>query len=200
MDFPSTHCSVLGAMREPAGRSQAWPKFQDRYSDVIHRWCLRRGLDATTAEDITQEILIKLYKQLPSHEHDHARGRFRSWLKALVNNALTDYWRRVRRAPDLRGVGGTVFLERLGNLQAGLDELSVAIEQQQDGNLASQVVARVRARLKPTSWQAFWQTAMEQRSPAEVARDLGLTVGTIYKTKFRVKQMLLEEYHNARQS
>jgi len=103
--IPSTHISLLCDVREGARRHEAWAVFQTRYRGVIVGWCLRRGLSADSAEDLTQDVMLKLFQQLPQHSHDPSRGQFRGWLKAVVNNALTDFWRRQRRRPE-RGDGG----------------------------------------------------------------------------------------------
>src|SRR5262249_25254569 len=114
LPFPSTHFSLLGGLRDDHRRDELWAAFSARYRDVIVGWCVRRGLRGADAEDLVQDVLLKLFQQLPAHRHDPARGRFRSWLKAVVNNTLTDYWRR--RGPDRGAVGGTAFLARAAEL------------------------------------------------------------------------------------
>jgi RNA polymerase sigma-70 factor (ECF subfamily) len=141
--------------------------------------------------------LLKLFQQLPRYSHDPERGQFRGWLKAVVNNALTDFWRRERRRPERGAVGGTAFLERLGGLAGpeAAGELSVAIEDHARTTAAA-ILERVRAKLKETTWQAFYQTMVEGRPAAEVAAGLNLGVASVYKANYRVKQMLLQEYRH----
>jgi RNA polymerase sigma-70 factor (ECF subfamily) len=186
--MPSTHVSLLYDIREDHRREETWAAFHTRYHGVILGWCVRRGLPRADAEDLTQDVLLKLFQQLPTHNHDPARGRFRGWLKTVVNNALTDFWRRHRDAV------GPVFEARAAEL-AGPDaanEPSTAIEDRTRGT-ATEIVNRVRAKLKETTWQAFYQVLVEGRSAAEVAAGLHLSVATVYKATYRVKQMLLEE-------
>jgi RNA polymerase sigma-70 factor (ECF subfamily) len=195
MQIPSTHLSLLLALQVDGRRDDAWVVFQARYQDVILGWCRRRQLSPEDAEDLTQEVLLKLFEALSRGAYDPAKGRFRGLLKAVVNNAISDCWRRQQRRPEPVGVGGTSFLERLGDLAGpeSAGELSGAIEQRAKA-VATEVFRRVRARLKETTWQAFAQTMIEGRPAAEVAAALGLTVGTVFKAKDRVKRMLEEEY------
>jgi RNA polymerase sigma-70 factor (ECF subfamily) len=203
--IPSTHISLLCDVRAGDQRDEAWAVFQARYRTVILGWCLRRGLSQDCAEDLTQDVLLKLFQQLPRYHHDPSRGQFRGWLKAVVNNALTDYWRRQQRRPERGGVGGTAFQERLGDLaspaaETPADELSVVIEEHAQ-NTAAEILERVRAKVKETTWQAFYQTMVDERPAAEVAADLKLSVAAVYKATYRVKQMVQEEYrhvHNVR--
>jgi len=196
---PSTHISLLYDVSQGTCREEAWAVFQARYRDVILGWCLRRGLSAHDAEDLTQEVLLKLFQHLPRYDHDPSRGHFRGWLKVVVNNALTDLGRRQRRRPECAGVGGTAFQEQLGGLVSpeATGELSQVIEGQAL-TVAADVVGRVRDKLKETTWQAFYQTMVERRPAAEVAADLGLSVASVYKATYRVKKMLLQEYRHVR--
>lgn len=195
MTIPSTHASLLLALKQDTGREEAWTTFQVRYRDVILAWGRRRGLSPDGAEDLTQDVLLKLFLQMRRDAYDPAHGSFRSWLKAVVNNAITDYRRWQRRRPD---AGGPAFQERLDELEGPqpADELSGLLEERAK-NVAAGVLDRVRARLEETTWQAFYQTMVEQRPAADVAAELGLTVGTVYKHKYRVKQMVIQEYTHA---
>ena len=44
----------------------------------------------------------------------------------------------------------------------------------------------VKGEFAPTTWRAFWLTAVEGRSPADVAAELGLSVGAVYIARSRV--------------
>jgi RNA polymerase sigma-70 factor (ECF subfamily) len=195
--IPSTHLSLLCDLGADGRRDEAWAVFQARYRGVILGWCLRRGLSPEGAEDLTQDVLLKLFQQLPHYRHDPSRGQFRGWLKAVVNNALTDYWRRQRRRPERGGVGGTAFLERLGDLASPepAGELSTMIEEHAR-TTAAEILDRVRAKVKETTWQAFYQTLVEQRPAAEVAAGLKLSVASVYKASYRVKQLVQQEYRH----
>ncbi len=198
MPIPSTHASLLCDLRRHSRRDEAWAVFNARYREVILGWCRQRGLPADGAEDLTQDVLLKLFQQLPRYAHRPAQSRFRGWLKTVVSNLLTDFWRRQRRRPDPCAAGGTVSLEQLGDLASpeAADELSGVIDDH-TSTTASEVLERVRGKLKETTWQAFHQTMVEQRPAAEVAAALGLSVATVYKATYRVKQMLLQEYLHA---
>jgi RNA polymerase sigma-70 factor (ECF subfamily) len=193
--LPSTHPSIVFPLREELQNEEAWQAFHARYQEVILTWCRRRELPLAWAEDLTQEIWLKLLREIRTY--DPAKGRLRSWLKAVVNNTLTDFWRRHQRNPERGGVGGTAFLEQLAGLASprAADDLSLAIEQQADSS-AAKVLARVRARVHETTWQAFSQTLVEERPAREVARALGISISAVYKNTYRVKQILHEEYRH----
>jgi RNA polymerase sigma-70 factor (ECF subfamily) len=194
MSIPSTHLSLLLALGEEGRREDAWAVFQAGYRDVIIGWGRRCGLDLHAAEDLTQEILLRLLEALPRHEHKPDRGRFRSWLKTVVRHVLADRRRRQSRRPEPEGVGGSTALGRLGDLPGpeAVEELSVAVERR-TAAWEAEVLERVRARVEPMSWAAFCQRMIERRPAAEVAAELGLTVGAVYKAADRIKRMVIQE-------
>lgn len=194
MSIPSTHLSLLQALGEEGRREDAWAVFQAGYREVIIGWGRRYGLDHDAAEDLTQEILLKLLEALPRHEHQPDRGRFRSWLKTVVRHVLADRRRRQRRRPEPGGVGGSTALERLGDLPGteAAEELSVAVDRQ-TAAWEAEVLERVRARVEPASWAAFCQRMVERRPAAEIAAELGLSVGAVYKATERIKRMVIQE-------
>src|SRR5438105_1400327 len=114
MDIPSTHASLFVPLQQGEQSPAAWAAFHARYHDVILTWCRRREMSSACAEDLTQEIWLKLLKDI--HTYHPEKGRLRSWLKTVVNNTLTDYWRRQQARPERGGVGGSAFLERLAGL------------------------------------------------------------------------------------
>ena len=201
MDIPTTHISLLCALQEDGRRDETWAAFHARYRDVIFGWCLRRGLPPDAAEDLTQEVMLKLFQKLPEYRHNPARGPFRSWLKTVVNNTVTDFLRHRQNHPEGVAIGGTAFLEWAGALAdpESSGELSELIEDRAH-TVASEVFARVRAKLKETTWQSFYQTLVEQRPAVEVATELKISIASVYKSTYRVKQMLLEEYRHVDRS
>jgi RNA polymerase sigma factor (sigma-70 family) len=198
MTIPSTHVSLLCALGRDGPKEDAWVVFQAAYRDVILGWCKRRGLSQDAAEDLTQEILIKLLDALPRYKHQPDRGRFRSWLKTVVQNVLSDHQRRQRRRPEPGAVGGSTALEQLNDLPspAAAEELSAAVVNQTSA-WEAEVLDRVRARVEPASWQAFCWRMIELRPAAEVAAELGLTVGAVYKAAERTKRMVIQECRDA---
>jgi RNA polymerase sigma-70 factor (ECF subfamily) len=82
----------------------------------------------------------------------------------------------------------------LGELPSpeAVEELSVAVERRAAA-WEAEVLERVRARVVPASWAAFCQRMIERRPAAEVAAELGLTVGAVYKAAERIKKMVIEE-------
>jgi RNA polymerase sigma-70 factor (ECF subfamily) len=196
--IPSTHFSLLVALKASEQREAAWERFHERYHNTIVQWCVRRGLQPADAEDVTQAVWSRLLRALPEHEHDPARP-FRSWLKTVVANAIRDLYRAQQRHPGDRGLGGDGPQDLLATLESpdSLDDLASAIEGQQDPELNA-AVERVQAKVGTATWQAFWALAVDGVPAAEVAARLGMSVGSVYQAKYRTSNLLVREYTGQR--
>ncbi len=192
---PSTHPSILLGLSDPSRREAAWRDFLDRYQPLMSAWCLRCGLDDADAQDITATVLSRLVSLISSFKYDPSR-RFRGWLRRVVINEVKTLWRRRRRRPWDRGVGGPDSCGSLpGREAASLEDLAQTLDDTlaRDLDLASQALDRARARVEPRTWQAFWLTELEGQAPVAVAEKLGMRVAALYVAKSRVLKILREE-------
>jgi RNA polymerase sigma-70 factor (ECF subfamily) len=155
---------------------------------MIRDWCRKWGLQASDAEDVTQEVLLKFLAVIKQFRYDPNRS-FRSWLKTVTNRALTDFARaRQRITSRERGQA-----ELLAQSPDALAELERNFEGAFDGELLGLAMHRVEKRVKPRTWQAFQLTTFEGLSGAEAAQRLDMPVAQLYVAKNRVQKLLQEE-------
>jgi RNA polymerase sigma factor (sigma-70 family) len=187
----ATHVSLLARLRLDPRDQAAWDAFVERYGPRIFRWCRRRGLQVPDAEDVTQNVLLDLARQMRTFEYRPAPGRqgsFRAWLHQVTYRAWCDFLTG-RPAP---AAGGSEARERLDSAE-GREDLLRHLEEAFDLELLEQARARVCERVEPQTWQAFRLTALDGLPAAEAAGQVGLEVAAVYKAKSRVLQMLREE-------
>src|ERR1700751_3598007 len=77
-----------------AGDSQAWQQLVLSQHRRIYAICYRFTGSGNDAEDLTQEVFLKLYKNLGSF--DTQKGSFQTWITTLARNLLVDHFRRTR--------------------------------------------------------------------------------------------------------
>jgi RNA polymerase sigma-70 factor (ECF subfamily) len=184
-----TRASLLLRLRHEPHDQEAWNEFVERYGGQIAAWCRRWRLQPADADDVTQNVLLKLAARLRTFEYDPSR-RFRGLLRTMAHNACKDYLEGKHRAVAASGdTGVQAVLESVvaredlaGRLEAAFDQERLELAQ-----------AAVRGRVEPHTWEAFRLTALEGKSGADAASALGLKVGTVFKAKSKVQQMLREE-------
>ena len=82
--------SLLIRLRQEPTDQRAWDEFARRYGRLIHAWCQQWGLQPADADDVSQNVLVKLAHHLRSFVYDPGR-RFRGFLRTMAHNACKDY-------------------------------------------------------------------------------------------------------------
>jgi RNA polymerase sigma-70 factor (ECF subfamily) len=186
----STNIHLLGRLRDPNDR-QAWGEFVLHYGPRLYSWSKGRMLQDADAEDLTQEVLKKVWKGLFSFQYDPSRS-FRAWLRTVWQHAWIDYLKKRGRHPD-RGTGDTKVLVDLGNVEDGTDVVA-SLEEAFNQEILEEAQARVRLRVARETWEAFRLMVLEEVQAREAADLLGLTVRAVYSARYNVARMLREEF------
>jgi RNA polymerase sigma-70 factor (ECF subfamily) len=181
--------TLLGRLRSTPDDPAAWAEFVDSYGRKILIWCRAWGLQEADAQDVTQNVLLKLARRMRDFRYDPGQS-FRAWLKTLAHHAWQDFL-TAQRKPG-RGTGDEAVLERLAAIEAG-DDLARRLDEAFDQELLQEAAARVRLRVEPRTWEAFQLLAVENSSGAQVAGHLGMKVATVFVARSKVQKMLREE-------
>ena len=184
-----TSFSLLMRIRVDDRDPDAWREFVDRYGKRIFGWCVHRRLYADDAQEVTQDVLLKLSRRLGSFEYDPGQS-FRGWLRRVTENAIVDYVRDGKRhVPTAEGPN---IYELLQNVQARKD-LQAALEEAFDLELFDQAVQRVQGRVSAARFQAWKLTAHEGRDAADVACQLNMKIATVYSARHYVQSLIAAE-------
>jgi RNA polymerase sigma factor (sigma-70 family) len=182
-----TSATLLARLRQVPADQVAWRQFTECYGRKIYGWCRQWNLQEADAEDVTQNVLIKLAEKMQTFVYDPEKS-FRGWLKTVTRNAWSDYWSG-RKAV---AVGGSQAVELLATIEAR-EDLVQRLDEEFDRELLEEATARVRVRVTPRTWEAFERTALQGQSGAEAAAALGMKVATVFVARSKVQKMLQEE-------
>lgn len=78
-----------------AGEAAAWEEIVQQYNRRIYNICYRFAGTPDAAQDLTQEVFIKMYRTLGSY--DVGRGAFLTWVTTVTRNLLVDHFRKTRQ-------------------------------------------------------------------------------------------------------
>jgi RNA polymerase sigma factor (sigma-70 family) len=184
-----TRVTLLGRLRRDPSNQAIWAEFVEHYGTKIFAWCRKWGLQEADAQDVTQNVLLKLADKMRTFTYDPSRS-FRAWLKTLTHHAWSDYLEG-RRRPGL-GSGDSQILDMLHSVQAREDLLQ-HLEAEFDRELLEEAMSRIRLRVAPQTWEAFRLTALEGLSGAEAAQRIPMQVAQVFVAKRRVQKMLSAE-------
>jgi RNA polymerase sigma factor (sigma-70 family) len=187
--LPTTRVTLLTQLRQDPSDQAGWDEFVERYGRHIYRWCRQWKLQDADAEDVTQDILMKLSQKLRAFTYDPSRS-FRGWLKTVAHHAWRDF--DDSRHDARRPAGADQVQELMLTLEAR-EDLAQKLEEAFDLELLEAAKVRVRLRVAPHTWEAFRLMALEGLPVAEVAARVHLQVAMVYVAKSKVQKMLQEE-------
>jgi RNA polymerase sigma-70 factor (ECF subfamily) len=171
--------------------NRAWRDLEAVYAPLLQGWLRRYQVQAADADDLTQDVLLVVSRELPSFQHNGRSGAFRAWLRGILVNRVRHFWRSRNQRPL---AGADSQLERaLEQLEDPTSALSGEWNRQHDRHLMHQMLARVEGRFNASTMQAFRRSVLDGLPPEQVARELGLSANAVVIAKCRVLKALRHE-------
>jgi RNA polymerase sigma factor (sigma-70 family) len=185
-----TRASLLARLGDPQDRA-AWQQFVELYGRLVYGFARQRGLQDADAADLTQEVFLTLAQAAGRWHYDRQQGSFRHWLYGVTRHKIAKFFQRRQGQPV--GSGDSNAQLRLAEEPSPDSDQEAGWEQEFQQQLFRLAAAQVQEHFAPTSWQAFWRTAVEGKSAADVAAELGLSVGAVYVARSRVLARLTDQ-------
>jgi RNA polymerase sigma-70 factor (ECF subfamily) len=178
-------------IRAQTGEANAWKDLTDLYRPLIIGWLNRQGVPGGDLEDLSQEVLLSMVKNLPTFQHSGQRGAFRCWLRTIVCSRTIDYWRALDTATQASGGSGAkVALQQIADPDSDLNR---QWDEEHDRYVLNCLLDLVEEEFEPTTLRAFRRLALDGAGGTEVAQELGLSVAAVYVAKSRVLQRIRQE-------
>ncbi len=177
--------------RAKGGVDQAWGRLVALYQPLVHGWLRRQGLPHHAAEELTQEVLLVLTKELAGFAHPGRPGAFRAWLRRVTVNRCRAYWAAGRHRPA--AAGGSDFHAALEQLEDPQSELSRLWDREHDQHVLRRLLELMESEFEPRTLQAFRRQVLDGAGAEQVAAELGMSVGAAYVAKSRVLARLRKE-------
>lgn len=178
----TTSASLLERAASGADRA-AWDRLVELYTPLLFQWCGRLGMSNADAADFTQDVFVKLLEHLPDFRYDSSKS-FRAWLKTVLMNVWRKHLRKSKRItptdlnPDLvPDTDPGVFVD----------------EAEYRDHLIRRALSIAKSDFEPTTWTACWEFLVHDRPADAVAKELGISVNSVYLAKSRVLRHLRAE-------
>jgi RNA polymerase sigma factor (sigma-70 family) len=194
-DPAATRSSLVRRLRNWSDH-EGWQEFFDSYWKLIYAVTIKAGLSDTEAQDIVQETVVAVAKQMREGGYDRTRSSFKNWLCLITRRRIIDHFRR-RTDPKLRHTPAPMDTSRTDTVTRLPDpaslELDAVWEEEWRKNLMEAAIQRVKQQVTPKQFQIFDLSVLRDLPMGAVAILLKVNAAQIYLARHRVGALVIKE-------
>ena len=187
-----TRSSLLFRLRKWEDKT-SWDEFYALYRKLVYGYARRYGLSHEEAEEVTQDVFVRVGKTIQDFESNPEKGSFRGWLMNLTRWRVMDKFRSrppAGNSPRFRpGDPGTSTVERLPDPK----QEGEIWENEWKNTLLEAAMERLSRRVQARHFQVFDLHVRQQWSVLRVSRELGVNAASIYLIIHRLTKQLKRE-------
>ncbi len=186
----------------------SWQEFFDTYWRLLYTVALQAGLTDSEAQEVVQETVIAVARNILSFKTDPNRGSFSAWLMRLTRWRIADQFRKRQSAnrPTLandaiaRGPDETGTSDPLNRFP---DPVGVRIEtlwsREWEQHLLATALERVKNKVSARQFQIFDLHVLQELTAEDTARTLQVSVASVYMAKSRISRVLKQAIRELRE-
>jgi RNA polymerase sigma-70 factor, ECF subfamily len=161
-----------------AGDAAAWEDIVQRFNRRIYNICYRFVGSADSAEDLTQEVFIKVYRTLDSF--DSEKASLNTWITTVTRNLLVDHFRKTKydRATDSLDTAPGEDEERQ-SIGDKLADSGPSPDSQIEGRETKELVHKALQKLSPELREAVILRDLQDMDYRDIAQVLKVPEGTV---------------------
>lgn len=187
-DTLATRRSLLTRLRD-WGDAPGWREFFDTYWQLIYAVARRSGMKDADAQDLVQEVMVTIAREMPDFHYDPARGRFKSWLLRIVHRRVADFW-RTGVAERQRTVSAEDEPTPEPSDEAGFEKLWQGEWEQ---HMLALALRRVKSRVSVQQFMIFEMAELRHLPTAEIKCGLSVSTTQVYLARHRVRKLVRAE-------
>jgi RNA polymerase sigma factor (sigma-70 family) len=171
----------------------AWEEFVSYYENFIKMVLQQSGIIFHDADDLVQDILIRVWKGLPKFEYRKDKTKFRTWLSTIIRNSIIDHANKIKKK------GGEKLELHEGMVcELSTQEIESKIKEEWLNYIAELAMEKVKECFSGQAIEVF-KLSLGGASAKEIALEIGLTVESVFVLRSRIKKALQKEMDNVRQ-
>lgn len=194
-EFIPTRYSLLSRLQNWDDQ-ESWKEFFDTYWRLIYSIALKSGLADAEAQDVVQETVICVAKDIHKFRRDRSLGSFKGWLRNLTRWRIAGQLRKRKPAIEQpeRGLEHGLEAEGLAQFPGPWNaDLESAWETEWQSNLMEAALEHIKHRVKDEHYQMFDLNVVRQWPAKRVAQILEVNIAQVYLAKHRILALLKKE-------
>jgi RNA polymerase sigma-70 factor (ECF subfamily) len=174
----------------------SWQNFFDTYWNLIYGVAIKHGLTKEEAEDVVQDTMLTVAKQMPGFKYDRKIGSFKAWLLNTTRWRIADQLRKRRKLsishpPPSDADTDTRTEDYLTETE--IQDIGELWDNEWEKNLLNAAIVKVKRRLDPQKYQIFDLWVNKEWPPEKIADVFSIPIAKVYLAKHRATEMIKEE-------
>jgi RNA polymerase sigma factor (sigma-70 family) len=197
-DSIPTRQSLLARMRDWSDQ-KSWQDFFNTYWKLIYGVAIQFGLTPTEAEEVVQETVLSVAKNIGEFKNDPALGSFKSWLLLITRRRIVDQFRK-RPPPGQHSPSHADETARTSTIDRMPDPASLNLDSvwdaQWEKNLLNVAMEKVKRQVSAKQFLLFYQQVVKEWPAAKVAEKYDVNLAQAYMARYRVSRLVKKEVRN----
>ena len=189
MKASKTRASLIQRLSD-GGDEKSWEDFSGIYSSYIYAVIHRMGVGHEDCKDLTQSVLVKVWKGLGAYSYDREKCKFRTWLGTVCRNTAINFSKSKQGRENQRKISGEPQL--IIDLQKNQPEIDMIIENEWKLFISQKAWDKVQNQFNEVTLSVY-KFCIEGEKVKDVAEKLGLAENTIFIYRKRVQQAIKRE-------
>ncbi|MDD7984003.1 sigma-70 family RNA polymerase sigma factor [Lentisphaera marina] len=169
---------------------KSWDDFVKYYEGYIYVVIRSLGVKQDVAEDLLQDVLVKVWKSLPNYEYREGVCTFRTWLCLVIKSTVYNFFRKKSTRNDNKNVDYDATLHSLDNITE--PEINKIAELEWKSYISNMAWENVKDEFSEQSRKIF-EASVHEESNQALADKFDVSTGAVRVYKSRVKKVLLRE-------
>ena len=173
---------------------ESWREFFDTYWRLIYAVALKSGLTDAEAQEVVQETIICVAKNIQKFKRDRKLGSFKGWLRNLTHWRIADQLRKrvkvLRNEMALESQSLSSPDEIPGQT---IDANESEWESEWQRNLLKTALEQVKRHVREEQYQLFDLYVIRQWPVDRITQTLGVSATRVYLAKYRITRRLKKE-------
>ncbi len=195
-ELAPTRLSLLERLRDLNDQG-SWQEFFDIYWKLIYCAAIKGGLTDADAEDVVQETVIGIARNMENFRYQPEVCSFKGWLMHVTRSRIIDHLRKARspKRSFLPLPSDTKIDQSEGMALEANDgkQFEDLWDEEWRKNLFDAAMERVKRKVAPEHYQIFYLHSIKGMSAREVGELLGVSLPKVYVVRHRISRMIKQE-------
>lgn len=187
----NTRYTLLQKLQKTEGED-CWDEFVKYYEGYIYVVIRNFNIEVEDSEELLQDVLVKIWKNLSSYSYDRDKCRFRTWLCVVIRNTVYNFLGKKSSRNSKQNVSYDQALEKLNLItDAEIDKIS---EHEWQNYVANMAWENIKGDFSELSRKLFEESLNDEDKPnSELAEKFGVAESSVRVYKMRVRKAMYKE-------